>query len=80
MTVFTSLFFSWFMNVVGRRNTNAISQIMFILHYSVLVYLDYEYSTERFFWLSILTAIFGACGQGANSASTMAIIATLDEE
>lgn len=68
------------MNVIGRRNTNAISQIMFILHYSVLVYLDFEFSTERFFWLSILTAIFGALGSGANSASTMAIIASLDEE
>ena len=80
MTIFTSIFWAKVMDSVGRRNTNAFSQVAYIFHYAILVYLDYENETSRFFWLSILTAILGAMGSGANSASTMAIMSSLDDE
>ena len=68
------------MDYIGRRNTNGFAQIMYILHYSLLVYIDYEFNSDQFFWLSLLSQFFGAMGAGAFSTSTHAIVASLDEE
>ena len=54
LTVFTSILFAKLMNSWGRRNTNAAAQLLFVLHYSTLVYLGYETDPTRFFCVSIL--------------------------
>ena len=68
------------MNHIGRRNTNVIAQVFYIMHYVVLVYLDYQEDSFKFFWLSMFSQLLGALGSGAFMTSTISIVTSLDED